>query len=98
MANWTHKEIEGLLDHITIIENYEEGELSFRELQAHDGYAIYDTTEEPYTDPETGEEFPPLYSLQVVLPLSVDYAIYKAVPIEPGMEVVGLPKESEVTE
>ena len=87
MANWTHKEIEGLLDHITIIENYEEGELSFRELQAHDGYAIYDTTEELYTDPETGEAFPPLYSLQVVLPLSVDYAIYKAVPIEPDMRV-----------
>ena len=98
MANWTHKEIEGLLDHITIIENYEDGALSFRELLAHDGYAIYDTTEELYTDPETGETFPPLYSHRAVLPLSVDYTIYKAIPIEPGMRVVGLPKEPEVTE
>lgn len=98
MANWTYKKIEGLLDHITIIENYKDGTLSFRQLLAHEGYAIYDTTEEPYTDPETGETFPPLYSYQVTLPLSVDYTIYKAIPIEPDMRVVGLPKEPEVTE
>ena len=87
MANWTHKEIEDLLGHITVIENYEDGELSFRELQAHDGYAIYDTTEEPYTDPETGETFPPLYSYRVGLSLSVNSTIYKAIPIQPGMHV-----------
>lgn len=98
MANWTYNDIEGLLDHITIREHYEDGVLSFRQLLAHDGYAIYDTTEELHTNPETGEVLPPLYTYQVTMPLSVDYTVYKAIPIEPGMEVVGLPKESEVTE
>lgn len=98
MANWVYKDIEGILDNITVREKYKDGTLSFRQLVAHDGYAIYDTTEELYTDPETGETFPPLYSYQVTLPLSVDYTIYKAIPIEPGMDVVGLPKEPEVTE
>lgn len=98
MANWTYKEIEGVLDHITVKEKYRDGILAGRQLLAHEGYAIYDTTEELYTDPETGKTFPPLYSYQVSLPVSVNYYIYKAAPIEPGMEVVGLPKESEVTE
>lgn len=100
MANWTYKEIEGVLDHITVKEKYRDGILAGRQLLAHEGYAIYDTTEELYTDPETGKTLPPLYSYQVSLPVSVNYYIYKAIPIEPGMEVVGLSlsKESEVTE
>lgn len=98
MEEWTYKDIEGVLENITIREHYKDDILSMRQLLAHEGYAIYDTTEELYTDPETGETFPPLYSYQVTLPISANYYIYKAAPIEPGMEVVGLPKESEVTE
>lgn len=98
MEEWTYKDIEGILENITIREYYKDGTLSMRQLLAHEGYAIYDTTEELYTDPETGETFPPLYSCQVTLPISANYYIYKAIPIEPGMHVVGLPKESEVTE
>lgn len=98
MAQWTYKDIEEVLENITIREKYRDGTLSMRQLLAHEGYAIYDTTEELYTDPETGETFPPLYSYQVTLPISANYYIYKAIPIEPGMEVVGLPKEPEVAE
>ena len=98
MEEWTYKDIEGILENITIRKHYKDGILSMRQLLAHEGYAIYDTTEELYTDPETGETFPPLYSYQVTLPISANYHIYKAIPIEPGMEVVGLPKEPEVTE
>lgn len=98
MAEWTYKDIEEILENITIREHYRDGTLSMRQLLAHEGYAIYDTTEELYTDPETGKTFPPVYSYQVTLPISANYRIYKAIPIEPGMDVVGLPKEPEVTE
>ena len=87
MAAWSYKDIEGLLDRITDREKYRDGILTIRQLLAHDGYAIYDTTEELYTDPETGEVLPPTYSYQASLPPSVDYTIFRAVPIEPGMEV-----------
>lgn len=98
MEEWIYKDIEGVLENITIREYYNDSTLSMRQLLAHEGYAIYDTTEELYTDPETGETFPPLYSYQVTLPISANYHVYKAVLIEPDMRVVGLPKESEVTE
>lgn len=90
MAEWTYKDIEGILENITIREKYRDGILSMRQLLAHKGYAIYDTTNGPYTDPETGETFPPVYSYQVTLPIKVDYNIYKAILIKDGMEVVGL--------
>lgn len=98
MDVWTTNDLVGILEHITIQENYKNGVLSFRQLLADEGYAIYNTTEELYTDPETGETFPPIYSYQVTLPPSVDYTIYKAIPIEPGMDVVGLSKQPETTE
>lgn len=98
MATWTYNDIEGLLDHITVREKYEDGVFTIRQLIAHDGYAIYDTTEELFTDPETGETFPPIYSYQVSMPISADYTIFRAIPIEPGMEVVGMPKPPEVKE
>lgn len=90
MAEWTYKDIEEVLENITIREKYRDGVLSMRQLLAHKGYAIYDTTEELYTDPETGEIFPPLYSYQVTLPIKADYNIYKAILIKDGMKVVGL--------
>jgi hypothetical protein len=89
MATWTYNDIEGALEHITLREKYRDGILASRQLIAHEGYAIYNTTEELYTDPETGETYPPTYSYQASLPLSVDYTIYAAAPITPGMEVVG---------
>lgn len=97
MAEYTHIDKEGILENITLREVYRDGVLRYRELYAHDGYAIYDTTEEPYTDPETGETYPPLYSYMVGLPASANYMIYRAILITPGMEVVGNPDE-EVTE
>lgn len=87
MATWTYNDIEGLLDNITVREKYRDGILTIHQLLAHDGYAIYDTTEELYADPEIGEVLPPIYSYQASLPPSVDYTIFRAVPIEPGMEI-----------
>lgn len=95
---WAYIDKEGLLEHITVREKYCDGVLSIRQLLAHDGYAIYDTTEELYTDPETGESYSPTYSYQVSMPPSVDYTIFRAILITPGMEVVGLPDEPDVTE
>ena len=89
MAEYTRINKENILDNITVSEMYRDGVLYGINLIAHEGYAIYDTTEELYTDPITGETYPPTYTYQVVLPLSVDYTIYVAIPITEGMEVVG---------
>lgn len=99
MATWTYNDIEGVLEHITVREKYRDGVLRSRQLLAHDGYAIYDTTEELYTDPETGEVYPPIYSYQVSLPLTSDYMRFRAKLIDDTMEVVGgtpTPPETEV--
>ena len=97
MTEYTRVDKEGILENITLREVYRDGVLRFRELYAHDGYAIYDTTEELYTDPEKGETYPPIYSYMACLPLSVDYTVYRAILITPDMEVVGKPN-TEVTE
>ena len=97
MAEYTYIDREGILEHIKLRELYCDGTMYARRLYAHEGYAIYNTTEELYTDPETGETYPPTYTYQVGLPLSVDYTIYVAIPITEGMEVVGMPKPPEET-
>jgi hypothetical protein len=89
MANWTYNDVEGVLEHITLREKYRDGVLAGYQLRAHEGYAIYDTTEELYTDPETGETYPPTYSYQVSCGVMSNYMRYAAVPITPDMEVVG---------
>lgn len=99
MATWTYTDTENVLEHITLREHYRDGVLNHRQLLAHNGYAIYNTTEELYTDLETGETYPPTYSYQVSCPLSVDYTIYRAKLIDETMDVVGgtpTPPETEV--
>lgn len=89
MAVWTYNDVEGVLEHITLREKYRDGVLAGYQLRAHEGYAIYDTTEELFVHPETGEVYPPAYSYQVNCGLQSNYMRYKATPITPDMEVNG---------
>ena len=95
MAVWTYEDREGLLENITVRDKYRDGILAMRQLLAHEGYAIYDTTEELYTDPETGETSQPTYSYQVTMPVTADYTIFAAKFIDETMEVVGGRPETE---
>ena len=86
--------IEGLLENITVYEYADNSSVVMRELRAHEGYVIYDITEDRGTD-EEGNDIPPIYTYSAYLPSSYPITNYAAILITPGMEVVGKRDELE---
>lgn len=95
---WTYEDIEGLIANCTVRKNYKDGIHKNYRLIAHEGYAMHMIGDEGYTDEETGEYFPPLYSYQVGMSASSNIYEYEAVLIEEGMEVNGGGNNETVTQ
>lgn len=91
--------IEGVLEHITIVEYIDTNTnaVRMRKLTAHTGYAIFDKTQNPCVDPETGEPYPPTYHYTFVLAPATPIGNYEAKLIDETMEVVGGKPSTEVS-
>ena len=75
MKEWTHKDIEGELEHITIREKYRDGMFVRRELIAHEGHSIYSTL-------EVYDDYHPDHTKYVLLPIDYDYTLFKAIKLK----------------
>lgn len=69
--------------HIDIYNRYKDGVLSAYKLIPHEGYVVYDTTENNIEiDPETGEEKPvTYYSRMVIFPLNYNFNNFSYVAV-----------------
>lgn len=96
---WTYEDFEGLMANVTVRRKYLDGEHVMTQLLAHEDYCLHQIDDEGYTDEHTGNYYPPTYSYQVTTSASSEaetIAIYEALLIQPGMEIVGVPKEEEI--
>lgn len=84
---WTYEKKEGILENITVVHKFLDGELKIIQLLAHEGYAIRYIPDKGYTD-EEGNYYPPTYSYQVSGGTWLKIEDYEAVPIEDGMDVI----------
>ena len=91
--------IEGVLEHITIVEYIDTNTnvVRMRVLTAHTGYAIFDKTQNTGVDPETGEPYPPTYCYSINLAPATPIGNYEAKLIDETMEVVGGKPSTEVS-
>ncbi len=91
--------IEGVLEHITIIEYIETttNTVRMRALYAHEGYAIYDKTQNVGCD-ENGVPYPPTYSYTARITPTTPVSNYAAKLIDDTMHVVGVPAKPSKAE
>lgn len=96
---WTYEDHENLLANITLRRKFRDGEHRMTQLLAHEGYALHDKNDVGFTDEETGEYYPPIYSYQYTTAASEEQYLFdnfEAVLITPEMDVVGKPDTPEI--
>lgn len=95
---WTYEDVENLMENVTVRRKYKDSVHTLTQLLAHENYALRLVGDMGYTD-EEGNYYPPTYSYQVTTAASNEANIitqFEAVPIEEGMEVIGLPKREDI--
>lgn len=84
MAIWTEElNTNYNFPHIDIVNVYKDGALSRYELRPHEGYVVYDTTENNTEwNPETDEETPVIYYSRLVgFPATYNFANFTYVAV-----------------